>query len=114
MKLNDYRNFVKSRNERPLKIYPIIQVRWAPSQLISAISVTRQYESLVLHLDKITKDNTRMYSTPAKKQAQEMKNNLLDDDLLIFQFLMIDVLSLTSTQTKFYEFAGISVIGTNP
>ena len=78
--------------------------------------LVRQYDSLVLHLNAIKSDqlkppSLRIYDKKGYAKAEEMLNGLMDENLMVLLFLQLDVLSLTSVQSLFYQHSAQSIIG---
>ena len=79
--------------------------------------IVNLYESLVLHLGAIIADSLifpkkmRVYTDKGHKMAKELKDNLTDASLVALLFLQLDVLSLTSVQSLFYQHSAQSIIG---
>ena len=79
--------------------------------------IVNLYESLVLHLGAIIADSLifpkkmRVYTDKGHKMAKELKDNLTDASLVVLLFLQLDVLSLTSVQSLFYQHSAQSIIG---
>ena len=76
----------------------------------------RQYDSLVLHLNAIKSDqlkppSLRIYDKKGHAKAEELLNGLKDENLMVLLFLQLDVLSLTSVQSLFYQHSAQSIIG---
>ena len=53
----------------------------------------------------------REYTDKGHKMAKELKDNLTDASLVVLLFLQLDVLSLTSVQSLFYQHSAQSIIG---
>ena len=78
--------------------------------------VLDQYDSLVVHLGDIIADSlkpraVRIYDAKGHQKAQELRDGLSDQDLIVLLFLQVDVLSLTSVQSLFYQHSAQSIIG---
>ena len=110
LKLNQYREFVRNQGGKPLKFGKIKEVRWAPSHLRAAINLQKQYKFLVMHLAIIAADK-KTYGKPARDKANKLREGLLDENFVILLSLQIEILSLFSTQTLFYQYASQCVIG---
>ena len=78
--------------------------------------IISQYDSLVLHLNAIKADSLkpralRIYDAKGVQKANDLLDDLTDHNLMVLLFLQMDVLSLTSVQSLFYQHSAQSIIG---
>ena len=100
MKKNLYRQFIISRGEKFITLKRVHEVRWAPGQLKSATSLTRQYQPLVIHLGNIEVDKPGTYTKKAIENAGNLRRELLDENFLILLHIQGRIFSNNTLELK--------------
>ena len=107
------KRFIEQRRlgEKHLKFKKIFDVRWAASTYEAALRLANRYDILMSHLQLIIDSSNKEWSKNARQKAQQLRDDLNDENFLILLNFQIDVLSHMALQSLFYQKSAASVIG---